>query len=231
MTPEAIKDLLAAKLAADVGWNDELAGDPFATVEADKWHEACRIAKDEPELFFDFLRAQTGTDYPDDGSIEVVVHLFSYKNRHSFVLKTRVDRKKPLVQSVQDLWPAANWYEREIFDLLGVEFSGHPDLRRLVLPEDWVGHPLRKDYKEQDSYQGISTLRPGYARVEAGGKKKKKKKKAKTAEPKPEEPKPEESKPEESKPEEPKPEEPKPEESKPEESKISKPSGDGEDEV
>ncbi len=176
MTPEAIKDFLAAKLSVDVQWHDELAGDPFAMIASDHWHDALRIARDEPDLFFDFLRAQTGTDYPEDDSIEVTVHLFSYKNRHTFVLKTRVDRKEPTLQTIEDIWPAANWYEREIFDLLGVRFSGHSDLRRLVLPEDWVGHPLRKDYKEQDSYQGIPTLRPGYARVEPGGKKKKKKK-------------------------------------------------------
>ena len=156
MTPQAVRDMLAEKLGADIEWIEAPPGDPFAMVPVEHWHAACKLARDDEALFFDFLRAQTGTDYPDDGQIEVVCHLFSYKHRHAIVLKTRVDRKDPKLATVCDVWPAADWYEREIFDLLGVHFDGHPDLRRLVLPEDWVGHPLRKDYKEEATYQGVS---------------------------------------------------------------------------
>lgn len=184
MTPEAIRDLLAEKLGAEIAWQQAPPGDPWAMVPAEHWHAACKLARHDEALFFDFLRAQTGTDYPDDEQIEVICHLFSYKHRHAIVLKTRVDRKDPKLDTLVDVWPAADWYEREIFDLLGVHFDGHPDLRRLVLPEDWVGHPLRKDYQEQDDYNGIPTTRPGYPKFEPGGKKKKKDRPAKEATPK-----------------------------------------------
>ena len=177
MTPEAIRDLLAAKLGVEIEWHEGKPGDPFAVVPSDRWLQACKLARDEEDLLFDFLRAQTGTDYPADGAIEVVAHLFSYRHRHSLVLKTRVDRAEAKLPTIEGVWPAANWYEREIFDLLGIRFSDHTDLRRLVLPQDWVGHPLLKDYEEQDFYNGIPTTRPGYPRPIA-----KKKKKDKTAE-------------------------------------------------
>ncbi len=173
MTPEAIRDHLAGKLGAEIEWHEGKPGDPFAVVPSDRWLDACKLAREEDELLFDFLRAQTGTDYPDDGAIEVVSHLFSYQHRHALVLKTRVDRADPKLHTIEGVWPAANWYEREIFDLLGVHFENHSDLRHLVLPEDWVGHPLRKDYKEQDFYKGIPTTRPGYPKPEPKEKKKK----------------------------------------------------------
>jgi NADH-quinone oxidoreductase subunit C len=226
MNPEAIRDMLAEKLGIEVEWQAGEPGDPFCVVPESKWFEACMMARQDDALSFDFLRAQTGIDYPDDEQIEVVCHLFSYRHRHALVLKTRVDRKDPRLATVEDIWPAANWYEREIYDLLGVDFDGHSDLRRLVLPEDWVGHPLRKDYKEEDSYQGIPTVREGYPKFEPGGKKKKKKDRKpkedkaeakEPAAPKQEEPKAEEPKAEESKAEEPKAEEPKAEETKTEE--------------
>ena len=75
------------------------------------------------------------------------------------ILKVDASRDKPKVPSVETVWKAANWLEREIYDLLGVEFVGHSDLRRLLMPEDWVGHPLRKDFVEPDEYHGISTRR------------------------------------------------------------------------
>jgi NADH-quinone oxidoreductase subunit C len=89
----------------------------------------------------------------------VVYHLFSYRHRHGIVLKVEADRAAPSVPSVEAVWKAANWMEREVFDLFGVEFPGHPDLRRVLLPDDWVGHPLRKDYQEAGGYHGISNVR------------------------------------------------------------------------
>ena len=90
---------------------------------------------------------------------EVVYHLFSYTHRHALVLKVGVPRDNARLATVSTVWRAALWQEREIFDLLGVDFEGHPDLRRILLPEDWVGHPLRKDYVEPTEYHGISTKR------------------------------------------------------------------------
>ena len=238
MNPEAIRDKLAEKLGTEVEWQAGAPGDPFCLVPDSKWFEACMMARQDDELSFDFLRAQTGIDYPDDEQIEVVCHLFSYRHRHALVLKTRVDRKDPRLATVEDIWPAANWYEREIYDLLGVDFDGHSDLRRLVLPEDWVGHPLRKDYKEEESYQGIPTVREGYPKFEPDEKQKKKKDRkpkeekgdAEAKAPKAEEPKAEEPKAEEPKAEEPKAEEPRAEEKPAEapESGDEKPDGEGE---
>lgn len=94
------------------------------------------------------------------GSIRVVYHLRSYGKNHTVVLAVSLPRDEARVGSVVGVWPAANWQERECFDLLGVVFEGHPDLRRLLLPEDWLGHPLRKDYEQPASYQGIPTSRP-----------------------------------------------------------------------
>ena len=119
----------------------------------------CTFLKSEPDLAFDCLSNQSGIDYPARNEIEVVYHLFSYRLRHACVLKVGVSRDNPALASVVGVWRTANWQEREIFDLLGVVFDGHPDLRRILLPEDWVGHPLRKDFVEPTEYHGISTKR------------------------------------------------------------------------
>jgi NADH-quinone oxidoreductase subunit C len=91
--------------------------------------------------------------------IEVVYHLLSYRHRHAFVLKVEAARAAPVIPTVEVVWKAANWHEREVYDLFGVDFPGHPDLRRILLPDDWVGHPLRKDYQEAGGYHGISNVR------------------------------------------------------------------------
>ncbi|HYD42324.1 MAG TPA: NADH-quinone oxidoreductase subunit C, partial [Anaeromyxobacter sp.] len=85
--------------------------------------------------------------------------LFSYRHRHGIVLKVEADRAAPRVPSVEGVWRAANWFEREVYDLFGVEFAGHSDLRRILLPDDWVGHPLRKDYQEAGGYRDIGNTR------------------------------------------------------------------------
>jgi NADH-quinone oxidoreductase subunit D len=120
-------------------------------------HAVCAVLRDDDRLHFDFLRAVTGVDKKD--AIEVVYHLFSYPQRHAIALKSRLDRDQPSIESVSDLWAAANWHERETFDLVGIRFTGHPALKRLLLPEDWEGHPLRKDYAQPPEYHGIPTTR------------------------------------------------------------------------
>lgn len=137
------------------------AGDPFAMVPADKIPEIATFLKDTPELHFDCLSNLTGVDAPPD-DLDVVYHFFSYDKdkRHLICLKVRVPKSNPKVKTLESVYPTANWQEREAFDLLGVEFEGHSDLRRIMLPDDWKGHPLRKDYKEEDDYHGIETMRP-----------------------------------------------------------------------
>ncbi len=95
---------------------------------------------------YDFLVFAAAIDYPDRGVIELVYYLRSLSDQRELKLRTEVSRQGGEIDSVCGIWPAANWHEREIFDLFGVKFTGHPDLRRILLPEDWVGHPLLKDY-------------------------------------------------------------------------------------
>ncbi|OFV82010.1 MAG: hypothetical protein A2W26_01655 [Acidobacteria bacterium RBG_16_64_8] len=126
--------------------------------------EIARWLHDEVDLRFDALSNESGVDYPSEGYIEVVYHLYSYPHRHAIVLKTRTPRDRAEVPTVESVWKGANWLEREIYDLLGVTFTGHCDLRRLLMPEDWVGHPLRKDFVEPADYHGISTRRESLLR-------------------------------------------------------------------
>ncbi len=131
--------------------------DPFAVVDPRAIVEICRFTIEDPELAMDCLSNQSGVDYKD--RIEVVYHLFSYKHRHGAVLKVKLPRENPSIETVESVWKSANWMEREIFDLLGVNFEGHSDMRRILMPEDWIGHPLRKDFVEPAEYHGISTVR------------------------------------------------------------------------
>lgn len=131
----------------------ELAGDPFVVVQRDDLVALCGHLKNDPELMFDFLADVSGAD--DGKDLWVIYHLYSVKHNHKFVLKVNVGRQDPWVPTLTQHWGAANWHERETYDLFGIRFEGHPDLRRILLPEDWVGHPLRKDYEFPDDYQGI----------------------------------------------------------------------------
>ncbi len=101
--------------------------------------------REEPGLQFDYLEFQTCVDYPPD-RIELVYYLMSLERNHRIALKVRLPREEPSIPSVSHLWSNADWNEREIYDLFGVNFEGHPDLRRIMMPDDWEGHPLRKDY-------------------------------------------------------------------------------------
>lgn len=134
--------------------------DPFVRVRAERWLDVARALRDEPELSFDFLQNLTAVDWIKQDAIEVVYHLWSYARRHGCVVKVTLPRAKPELPSVAGIWRTADWHEREQFDLLGVIFAGHPDLRRIMMPDDWPGHPMRKDYVEAAEYRGMPTTRP-----------------------------------------------------------------------
>lgn len=140
------------------GLKDDVA-DPFLMVDPQAIVEVSRFLRDEPELRFEILSDLTALDFPKEEKLQVVYHLYSYTFRHQIVLKVDLPRAAPRVSTMEGVWKAANWFEREVFDLFGVVFDGHSDLRRILLPEDWVGYPLRKDYVEQEEYDGISTER------------------------------------------------------------------------
>jgi len=144
---------------AEVVATTDRAGDPFIHVPAAKIAELLTFCRDDGFFAMDCLSNLTGVDAPPD-SLEVVYHLFSYSKKHSLTLKVKVPLATPNVPTVEMVYPTANWQEREAFDLLGVVFEGHSDLRRIMLPDDWVGHPLRKEYKEEAEYRGMLTTRP-----------------------------------------------------------------------
>lgn len=115
------------------------------TVDSQSLYQVAELLKNAPEFEFDYLTNLTAVDYID--YFEVVYHLISLKHNHSIVLKTRcLDRDNPVVPSVITLWRAADYQEREVFDLMGIAFEGHPNLKRLLLWEGFEGHPLRRDY-------------------------------------------------------------------------------------
>ena len=160
MTTSEIHDLLKARFGEDVSAAPPPPkGDAWLTVKAERLVEVCRFLKETAGLEFDFCEDLTAVDWPKRNVIEVVVHLLSYKLKHSLVLKVEADRPSPVVPSLYPVWKTADWFEREVYDLFGVTFTGHPDLRRLLLPDDWVGFPLRKDYAEQGGWHGIDNVR------------------------------------------------------------------------
>jgi NADH-quinone oxidoreductase subunit C len=138
--------------------------DPFVVVDPGGLREICLYLRDGDDLRFGVLSNQSGVNYKDDGHIEVVYHLYSYEHRHYAILKARTPRDAAEIPSVENVWKSANWMEREIYDLLGVHFTDHSDLRRLLMPEDWIGHPLRKDFVEPEEYHGINTSRESLLR-------------------------------------------------------------------
>ena len=157
MEPLAIYQRLQQRFGDRILEISDRKPDPFCVVDPNAIVEIATALRDNPEMAMDCLSNESGVDYRD--RIEVVYHFFSYRFRHGAVLKVKLPRENPKVHTLEDVWKSANWMEREVFDLLGVVFEGHSDLRRILMPEDWPGHPLRKDFVEPQEYHGISTSR------------------------------------------------------------------------
>jgi NADH-quinone oxidoreductase subunit C len=173
MQAAEIASLVEQQLPGKVKSKGLEAIDPFIVVEPADLAAVMRFLKEDARLRFDFLHNISGVDYlePDpkkaakagfEPHVEVVYHLQSFQHRHRFVVKVVLPRWKdnqpgqlPEVPSVTGLWNSADWHEREVYDLVGVAFLGHPELTRILLAEDWVGHPLRKDYEYPLEYHGI----------------------------------------------------------------------------
>jgi NADH-quinone oxidoreductase subunit C len=126
----------------------EFRGQVSVTLKKGRLLDICGYLHDDPDLFFDYLVDLCGVDYLGKKNMrfEVVYHLYSMKHRHAVRLKAEVPDGDPSIDSVMPVWTGANWHERECYDMFGIIFNGHPDLRRILLPEDWEGYPLRKDY-------------------------------------------------------------------------------------
>jgi NADH-quinone oxidoreductase subunit C len=125
----------------------EFRGETTVIVPRQHLLAAAEYLAGEPSLKFSFLSDLSAVDrFPLDPRFEVNYHLLSIEKRLRLRLKVKLSGNDPVVHSVTPIWPTANWHERETFDLFGIQFSGHPDLRRILLPDDWEGYPLRKDY-------------------------------------------------------------------------------------
>src|SRR5581483_6462166 len=165
MTPADIITTLEQQFGDHIKQKKLDAIDPFVVVEPGDLVEVCRFLRDDPRLKFELLNNISGVDYletdpkkaPKAGfepHLEVVYHFMSFTHKHRFTLKLVLPRWQgdepgalPEAPSVAGLWRTADWHEREVYDLCGVYFTGHPDLTRILLSEDWVGHPLREHYE------------------------------------------------------------------------------------
>jgi NADH-quinone oxidoreductase subunit C len=154
LEPQAIFDKLKGKFGdVVVELQGEGVSPAFVIVAPAAVKQVSRFLKEDPDLSFDVLMCLSGVDYKE--KFAVAYHLHSMKHRHAIGLKAMLPHENPSLPTVDDVWPAANFQEREAFDLYGIVFEGSKDLRRILLPEDWEGHPLRKDYKYPDFYHGI----------------------------------------------------------------------------
>jgi len=151
MDPLQIAKMIEEKFVGQVINTSTCAGQVGVLLKRDMITEVCRFLHDEPSIRMDHLADVTAVDfsrYPGDSGdrFEVVYNMISTVHRHRIRLKVRLAESDPRIDSVSSIWHTADWHERETFDLMGITFTGHPDLRRILLTEDWVGHPLRKEY-------------------------------------------------------------------------------------
>jgi NADH-quinone oxidoreductase subunit C len=158
----AIQEKLSAAFGDQVGEWHAMKGSAYATKfgsyldvkNVDYLRDVCLYMRDQPELQFDNLMLLSTLDNGDK-TLSAVYHLESTVHRHVFALKVTVSVDLARVPSVTNIWTSANWHEREGWDMMGIEFTGHPDLRRILLDEDYPGHPLRKDFKVPEFYHGM----------------------------------------------------------------------------
>lgn len=164
MSGGAIIERLVASLGLEGAAvaSDPDAKDPWVRLPKESLESAAAFLKNDPELDFDTLHCVSGVDWPGDDppAVEVVYHLFSLTKKHWIVLKVRAPREGGSLPTVETVWKAANWHEREVYDLFGVRFEGHSDHRRILLPSDWPGHPLLRDWEWPETWHKIP-VKPG----------------------------------------------------------------------
>ncbi len=157
MTFEELYAYLLQKFGEEViTGQDEQSSPKAILVDSATIVEILSFLHEDEHLYFDMLSCLTGLDNgPEVGTMEVIYNLYSIPYDQSLMVKVTLPQDKLEIESVSSIWQTAEWHEREVFDLLGISFLNHPDLRRILLPNDWEGHPLRKDYQEQEYYHGI----------------------------------------------------------------------------
>jgi NADH-quinone oxidoreductase subunit C len=125
-------------------------------VPSEKLLAICYQLHTHPSGYFDLLSCITGVDNgPEAQSMEVIYHLYSIPYHQPLAIKVILPREQPEVESISGIWRSANWLEREVYDMFGIVFKNHPDLRRILMPADWKGYPLRKDYRHEEYYRGV----------------------------------------------------------------------------
>jgi NADH-quinone oxidoreductase subunit C len=158
-----IRELLEAEFGLEVIVAEEQSGlQPALIITKEALPQVCLFLRDHEKTYFDFLSCISAVDDGiTAGTFTVVYHLASIPYNYQLTLKVIVYNNRqldnlPIVPSVSEVWRTAEWHEREAFDLMGIYFEGHRDLRRILLPDDWEGYPLRKDYQEAETYHGIA---------------------------------------------------------------------------
>ena len=152
-TNEHIAELLIQQFPDDI--NKELSSQEHIQIQSKNWLLLSTFLRDDPSCLFDSLQCITGVDLGEESDLEVRYNLHSMTHRHAVEIRISCPRNKAKVPSVESIWRIGDWFERETYDMYGIEFEGHRDLKRILLPEDWEGWPLRKDYEVQDTYHGI----------------------------------------------------------------------------
>ena len=155
MTPAEIAKVISDKFGARVLQSFPEDKHPRVHVNAGDWRDVAQFIYFDPRLKLDWMQSLSGVDYVADEKMCVVYDLYSFDHKHEFAVKVYMPRDNPRVATVCDIWRAADWHEREAFDMFGIAFDGHPDLRRILCADDWVGYPLRKDYVFPREYHGI----------------------------------------------------------------------------
>lgn len=165
MSPEEICDILKDEFGTAVVDTVLDARRPYAVIDVERWVDVATFLRDDPRMQFNMFQCLSAIDLLEDNLLAAVYDLFSVPTaaigrefprlRHHFAVRVTTDRDDPHIPTVSHLWPAAEWHEREGYDLMGIIFDGHPDLSRILCADDWVGHPLRKDYEFPVEYHGI----------------------------------------------------------------------------
>lgn len=156
MKLEEIKSLISGHLLNAIVGEDLNATPQALLINPESIHAVCELLHANEQTYFDQLSCLTGLDNGvEAGTMEVIYNLYSIPFDLHLMLKVPIYRNEPSIDSVSDIWKTADWHERETYDLLGIHFNNHPDLRRILLPDDWEGFPLRKDYVEQEMYHEV----------------------------------------------------------------------------